>query len=151
MPQVPATGPFVAVATFCEKVLQDRDNVISVIRVVDQLIVTATGPEPPDEMPPTPANLTVAIILRRGKARGRQKLKLRPEAPGGEQRETGAEVWLNLVGDEEAGANVVIDFSGFAVDREGLWWFDVLFGDADQLLARIPLRVRYDPRKAPQQ
>lgn len=145
----PSTGPFVAVATFCERVLRESDNVLSIMRVVDQLNVSATGPEAPDSMPPTPTNLNVAIVLRRGAARGRHKVKIRPEAPGGEQRDEAIEVSINLAGDEEAGANIMIDFSGFAVDREGLWWFDVLFGDAETLLARIPLRVNYHPQPTP--
>jgi hypothetical protein len=149
MPELPPTGPFVAVATFCEKVMREADNVISVLRVVDQLNVTATGPDVPDEMPPAPTNLHIAIVLRRGEARGRQKVKLRPEAPGGELRDVAIENFITLTGDPEAGANIVIDFSGFAVDREGLWWFDVLFGDAETLLARIPLRVSYHPQKTP--
>lgn len=77
-------------------------------------------------------------------------MQLRPEAPGGEQRDVAIDAFVNLTGDEEAGANLVIDFSGFAVDREGLWWFDVLFGDAETLLARIPLRVNYHPQRTPQ-
>jgi hypothetical protein len=149
MPEVPPTGPFVAVATFCEKVMQEADNVLTVVRVVDQLNANATGPDVPDEMPPLPTNLHIAIVLRRGAARGRQKVKLRPEAPGGEQRDIAIETFVNLTGDPEAGANIVIDFSGFAVDREGLWWFDVLFGDVETLLARIPLRVNYHPRRTP--
>jgi hypothetical protein len=151
MPQLPApTGPYLAVATFCERVLRESDDVMSVLRVVDQLNVAATGPEVPEDLPPTPINLTLAIVLRRGTARGRQRLKIVPEAPGGEQRDVAIDAWLNLAGDEEAGANVVIDFSAFAVDREGLWWFDVLFGDAETLLTRIPLRVNYHPQRTPE-
>ncbi len=76
MPELTPTGPFVAVATFCERVLREADNVLN---------ISATGPE----------------------------------------------------------------VSGFAVDREGLWWFDVLFGDAETLLARIPLKVNYHPQRTP--
>jgi Family of unknown function (DUF6941) len=148
--QIPtSTGPFVAVATFCERVLREADNVVSILRVVDQLNVNARGPEAPDDMPPVPTNLNIAIILRRGTARGRHRLRVRPEAPGGEQRNVVIDEYVTLAGDEEAGANVMIDFSGFPVDREGLWWFDVLFGDSETLLARIPLRVNYLPQRQP--
>ena len=150
MPPLPSTGPFVVAATFCEKVLREADNVMSLLRIVDQLNVSANGPEAPDEMPPTPLPLTIAVFLKRGTARGRQRLRLRPETPGGEQRDVAVETWINLTGDEEAGANVVVDVSGFAVDQEGLWWFDVLFGDSETLLTRIPLRVNYHPQRAPQ-
>lgn len=150
MPPLPtATGPFIAVATFCERVIREHDNVLSVMRVVDQLNVTAAGPDPPAQMPPTATNLSVVVVLRRGTARGRHAVKLRPETPGGEQRDA-VEVSVNFTGDPEAGANIVIDFSGFAVDQEGLWWLDVLFGDAETQLARIPLRVNYHPQRTPE-
>ncbi len=148
--QIPAgTGPYVAVATFCERVLREADNVVSVLRVVDQLNVNATGPDVPDDMPAVPTNLRIAIVLRRGSARGRHRIRLRPEAPGGEQRDVAIDQFVTFGGDEESGANIEIDFSGFPVDREGLWWFDVLFGDAETLLARIPLRVNYRPQRQP--
>jgi hypothetical protein len=151
MPQLPtSTGPYVAVATFCDRVLQDADHVVSVIRAVDQLKIQATGPDPPAEMPPTPTNLTLVLILRRGTALGRQKVKIRPEAPGGIQLPIVAEVDVVFSGDEEAGANIFLDAINYAVDREGLWWFDVLFGDAETLLVRIPLRVVYLPQRTPQ-
>ncbi|MDQ2983826.1 MAG: hypothetical protein M3R70_07895 [Actinomycetota bacterium] len=138
----PHTGPFVAVATFCERVLQEGDNTVSVIRVVDRLTITAQGAEPPPELPPYPMGLMALVILRRGSARGRQMVKIRPEDPGAERRPD-IEIEVQLTGDEEQGANIIADFTGFALDREGLWWFDVLFGDSETLLARIPLRVVY--------
>jgi hypothetical protein len=143
------TGPFVAVATFCEKVIREQDNVMSIMRVVDRMEVAAKGPEPPAEMPPIQLDLSLALMLRRGTARGRHVLKIRPESPSGEQHEA-VEVWVNFAGDEESGANVIGDVSGFAVSEEGLWWFDVLFGDSETLLARIPLRVTYSPQRVGQ-
>lgn len=144
-----AKGPYVAVATFCDRVIQEEDKVISVMRVVDQLNITASGPDAPEQMPPVPTNLNVAIVLRRGNARGRHKVQLRPEDPGGTRRDIAISEYVTLTGDEEAGANIIIDFKAFPVDQEGLWWFDLLFGDAETLLGRIPLRVKYHPRKSP--
>jgi hypothetical protein len=147
VPPLPeTTGPFVAVATFCEKVIREHDNVMSLMRVVDQLNVNASGPDPPTQLPPVPINLSLALVLRRGTARGRHPLKLRPESPSGEQHEA-VELSVNFTGDEESGANIIGDLSGFAVNEEGLWWFDVLFGDAETRIARIPLRVNYHPQR----
>lgn len=150
MPPLPTTGPYVAIATFCEKVMRESDNVLSIMRVVDQLNIAASGPDAPEQMPPVPTSLTIAIVLRRGSARGRHKVKIRPETPAGEQRDTAVEASVNLTGDEESGTNIVIDFNAFPVDQEGLWWFDVLFGDAETRIARIPLRVNYHPQRTPQ-
>jgi hypothetical protein len=149
MPPLP-TGPYIGVATFCESVLREENNVVSVLRVVDQLNVGASGPEVPDEMPAVATNLWIMLILRRGSARGRHRIKIRPEAPGGEQRNIAIESSVTFGGDEESGANISIDFRAFLVDREGLWWFDVLFGDAETPIARIPLRVNYHPQPVAQ-
>lgn len=145
-----SSGPYVAAATFCERVMREADDVMSVLRIVDQINVSASGPEVADEMPPVPLNLTIVVILRRGSARGRHKFQIVPEDPSGVQRGVAAGGSLNLVGEPEAGSNIIADFSGFVVDQEGLWWFDFLFGDSETPIARIPLRVNYHPQRTPQ-
>jgi len=95
-------------------------------------------------MPPTNLGLTALIMLRLGEALGRHALRIVPNAPGGEERPS-VEVSTQFSGAEEGSNNIVADLSGFAVDREGLWWFDVLFGDHETPIARIPLRVVYQP------
>ncbi len=123
---------------------------LSVLRVVDRLMISASGPDAPAEMPPVPLNLTGVVVLRRGEARGRHSVKIRAENPAGLQHQA-VEVFVQLSGDPEQGANIIIDFSQFALDHEGLWWFDVLFGDSETLLARMPLRVLYEPHQGQQQ
>ncbi|SRR5712692_2430913 len=147
MPPIPAPpgGPYVQSALICEKTLTDADGVMSIIRVVDRMTIQAVGTEPPADMPPQQLPLNVVLMLKSGDARGRHALKFRPEAPGGEQRPA-LEIQLNLEGDER-GNNVNVDLRGFVIDREGLWWFDVLFGDNETLLTRIPLRVIYQPQR----
>ncbi|MGD0167013.1 MAG: hypothetical protein ABSC51_06965 [Gaiellaceae bacterium] len=145
MPALPThTGPFVAVATLCEKVLTDTDGAVSVIRIIDRLTLTASGPDPPEQMPPYALGLTALVMLRRGEARGRHQTRIVPQAPDGTERPA-VEAPTQFSGDEEAANNIVIDLSAFAVDLEGLWWFDVLFGDEGTRIARIPLRVVYQP------
>ena len=35
-------------ATFCEKVLQEKDGVLSIIRMIDRIVVTVSGPQFPN-------------------------------------------------------------------------------------------------------
>jgi hypothetical protein len=144
---MPNTGPYVAVATLCERHLLESDNVISIMRVVDRLTITAAGENAPEELPAFPIGLTAIIILRRGETRGRHALKIRPEDPSGRQHDS-TTVSVLFTGDPEAGVNVIIDLNQFGVDQVGLWWFDVLFGDAETLLSRIPLRIDYVAQRA---
>lgn len=135
-------GPYLAMAVLCEKVLTEQDGVLSVIRIVDRLTISAAGPEPPDEMPATQLNLVALVAFRSGSARGRYKVKLRPEDPSGIQLPV-LEMPIHFEG-EERGANIVVGFN-FVAEHEGLYWIDVLF--QEDVVTRIPLRVMYQPQR----
>jgi hypothetical protein len=138
-------GPYVQAALICEKLLTSSDNVQSFIRVIDRVILGAVGPDPPGEMPTQQLDYTLCISLKSGDARGRWPLKVRPEKPSGEQMPS-VEVALHLEGGGR-GTNLNIGLNGIAFDQEGLWWFDVLFGEDERLLTRVPLRLQYQPQR----
>lgn len=138
----PDTGPYLAMAVLCEKVLDEKDGVLSVIRIIDRVTQTVVSPEAPDEMPPASIPLTCAITFRSGEARGRHSVKLRPEAPSGEQM-SAFDQPIHLEG-EERGANLVVSFT-LQAEMEGLYWIDLLFDD--KRMTRIPLRVVYQPQR----
>ena len=135
------SGPFLGIAVLCENVLQEKDGVLSAIRIVDRVTQSAQGPEPPDEMPALPLQLKMLLTFRAGEARGRFSVKLQPETPSGQQLDV-AELPLQL--NPGAGANLIIDF-GFVAEDEGLYWIDVSL--QDERLTRIPLTVVYEPVK----
>lgn len=145
----PETGPYLQLACLCEKVLTDSDGVLSLIRVVDQITQTTTGIDVPDQMPPfVVTDLKLVISLKAGKARGRYAVKIRPEDPSGIQLppfETPVQLSPG-----NRGVNIITDLQ-FAVQHEGVYWFDILFapgaGVEDWLLSRIPLEVQYRPQK----
>ena len=146
-----ATGPHLIVATLCERVLTETDGVLSVIRVVDRITQTASGPEAPDQMPPFILDwLTMLIALRSDQARGRYGIKVRPEAPGGFQLPS-AEQAIQLQSGP-SGANLIMPLV-LPITAEGVFWFDVfLTGPApqqDRLLTRVPLEIVYQPNRPP--
>lgn len=132
-------------AVLCEKVLQEQDGVLSVIRVVDRIIQTAIGPEAPEEMPPVPINLTVVVVLKSGSALGRNNVRITLDGPSG--LPVGPEISLpvHFEGDER-GSNLVLNL-GFQAEDEGLYWFNVELEPQGVLLTRIPLRVIYQPQR----
>lgn len=144
-PTPPPGGPYVQNALVCEKVLREADGVQSFIRIVDRVTVGAVGTDVPTEMPPQTLDLTLALSLKAGDARGRYALKVRPEMPSGEQMPS-LEVHLQVEGGER-GNNVNIGLNGIPFGQEGLWWFDILFGDHEVLLTRVPLRLSYQPQR----
>jgi hypothetical protein len=109
------------------------------------VIQSAVGPGAPNEMPPVPVNLTAVIGLKAGTARGRHALKLSIEAPSG--LTVGEEATLPVLFEgEDRGANLILGM-GLQLSEEGLYWFNVLFGDDERLLTRIPLRIVYQPQR----
>ena len=132
------TGPYLIVAAICERVLQEKDETISMVRMIDRLAVTVNALGSPEAMPPTVASITILISLKSGKARGRSTIKLRPEAPSGLKLPD--QLLPVLFEGEDRGVNLILNLS-LLVDQEGVYWFDVLL--EEQLLTRIPLRILY--------
>ncbi|TMQ63842.1 MAG: hypothetical protein E6K79_09400 [Candidatus Eisenbacteria bacterium] len=134
-------GPYLGMAVFCERTLEEKDGVMSIIRVIDRLTISVRGPEVPDSMPPGQVSLTAIVLLKAGRAKGRHKITIRPEKPSGDFLPP-ADTPVLLEG-EDRGVNLVVQTS-IQVDQEGLYWFSVILDD-DQLLTRIPLRIVYHP------
>jgi hypothetical protein len=143
------TGPHLQVAAICERVIEDKQGVLSLIRVVDQIVHSAVGPDVPDEMPPfTITELSMVIMLRADQARGRYALKIRPVDPSGRDLPV-MQTPIHL--ESGRGVNVVLPLQ-FRVEMEGPYWFDILFSAGtghDRLLSRVPLQVLYRPQRIP--
>jgi hypothetical protein len=135
----------------CERVLQEQDGVLSVIRVIDRLMLGSVGPDAPDEMPPLPVNFTLLVMLKAGDARGRFRVRLALEAPSGQAMPAEATLPVLFEGEGDRGVNLIIPV-GFQAEQEGLYWFDVWFGDPrfseqEELLTRVPVRIVYQPQR----
>ena len=148
---MPDTGPHVVIATFCEKVLSEPDGVLSLIRVVDRFTQTATGTEPPEQMPPfvvSDRDLRMVISLKSDKAKGRCSIKIVAEDPSGVRTPVGESDVTLPVGNQ--GVNLIIGMN-FAFQHEGVYWFDVILGgprnQEDHLMTRVPLEVVYQRQR----
>lgn len=131
-------GPYVQAACFCDIVIEDKAGVLSLIRVVDTLTHTAVGPAPPEDMPPVTYSMTLVVMLKSGRARGRYDLKIVPEYPSGETASPFTHT-VHFEG-EEKGHNAMLRMN-FTFPLEGLYWFRVYL--KEQELTAIPLRVKY--------
>lgn len=140
-------GPYVQVAAFCEKVLQEKDNVVSAIRLVDRFIATAQSPDPPEKMPPFAVNVTALVSLKAGVARGRYKVSLRGMKPSRLPMSPVVELPVHFDGGDNRGQNLIININ-FKAEEEGIYWFDVVFGD--RVLTRMPLEILYQPIRTSQ-
>lgn len=142
------TGPHLLAGVFCEKVIEDKEGVLTLVRLVDRITQTATGSDPPEQMPPfLMENLFLVVMLRADQAKGRYALRVRPQDPSGRNLpHFDAPIQLSP---GPAGQNVVTAIQ-LAIELEGVYWFDVLFcasKDAERLLTRVPLEIQYVPQR----
>ena len=131
-------GPYIAAATFCEQVLQEASGVLSLIRLVDRITTTASGPEPPLEMPTTQLNLTLAIAMKSGDVRGSHPVRITPQLPSGE---TLAPITLSVhLEGNNRGQNLLSQMN-MPLEMPGVYWFLIHFDDL--LMTKVPLEVIY--------
>lgn len=132
------TGPFLKAAAICSDVIEGKDGVLSLIRIIDRLMISAVGTKLPSDMPPAKYPLKIVLMFVSGRAKGSHDAAVRIEQPDA----TTTSCWEGRVflEGEDRGANVVIALDA-EFPMEGLYWFDVYFDAAR--LTRMPFRVIY--------
>lgn len=139
-PTKKAGGPFLAAAVFCESILEDKDRVISVIRVIDgcQVFITPNAPpEVPSKAVPVQVSQNVLVSFRSGDAPGKHLLKLVLEQPDGKRSDI-AEQEIELSPEPHGGSNIKIAAT-MLVYSSGVFWIDVNLDN--KRFTRMPLRV----------
>lgn len=141
-----ATGPYVNVAVFCEKALQEADGVLSLIRIVDTINVQTVGPDAPDQLPEgMNIDTTLVVVLKPGDAKGNQSLRIILEHPSGE-RHDGPQMSVPFAGAPNSGVNVLVPLK-MGIQDIGLYWADVFVND--RLVTRVPLEISYGYQRPP--
>ncbi len=135
--------PYVAVATICERVLEEKEGTLSAIRIVDTVKVEVPETIPADAKPVI--NLSALVSLKSGDARGKFLDKIVSCTPSGKKLEKLAPSFPLLLQGGERGANLVVNFS-LQISEWGLYWFDVLLND--ELISRMPLTVQREVSEA---
>jgi len=130
-------GPFLTMAVFCDRVIEGKDSVLSIIRVVDRVDVTI----PPDAQQPfkVPIAITLVIGFRAGSARGAYILRLEVDTPTGKTSLVG-ETPISFQGPGEQAANLLSNLQ-LLIEGEGLYWFNVYL--EKEFITRVPLRVAH--------
>jgi hypothetical protein len=129
------SGPYLAFAVICERVLRETDQVPSLIRIFDHLLIN--GPSP--QLSPNSVPLTIAVGFRAGRKQGKSTVSIRPLSPSGQDL-PGIEQPILFQGDQESGANLVGQIL-FPIQEEGLYWFGIFLDGTE--LTRVPLRIVY--------
>jgi hypothetical protein len=137
-------GPFIIAAALCEQVIEDKTGVLSLIRIIDTITHTVTREDAPLDMPPVTYPMKMVIMLKSGRARGRHELRISPELPSGELKQSITQS-VQFEG-EERGINHIINMV-FTFTIEGLYWFNIYLDDV--LFTKVPLRMQYNRRVIP--
>ena len=142
-------GPYLNAAFICERVLQERDGVMSAIRIIDRLTHTIPGANV-DVMDPFPYQFTLLLGFKSGEALGNYQISIQPIRPEGNEKMAAANYTVNFEGPADRGigicANMQIQF-----DVPGLWWFDIYLTELSgqkrvRRVTRIPFRIIYLPQ-----
>jgi len=134
------SGPYLAAAFFCDKVLREADGVLSAIRIVDRWNVTG----PSETMPPTVLQTNLLIMMKSGVYRGQAQLTVTPIAPSN-QRLQPITFPVLFEGEDERGNGIALPLA-FPAQEDGTYWFEItLSGQAlpQRVITAIPMRVAY--------
>ncbi|HXS12770.1 MAG TPA: hypothetical protein VN734_08710 [Acidobacteriaceae bacterium] len=139
------SGPHVQSAFLCEKVLTERDNVPSFIRVVERFTVPIAPPLPPGvvlpqgtQFPQPTLQFFLVVALKAGSLpAGSYIVSVTLNKPDGSSLpKNDFQVFFN--GSDDNGIAVIAPIT-MPNPEAGLYWFDVYFEQA--LITRIPMRV----------
>jgi len=138
---VTSPEPYVILATFCEKVLQEKDGVPSLIRVIDRLLAA----EPPEGQAATFEIFYVAAIKSKSSL-GEVKIRLRLFDDSGRPMAAKADEFVVQMSGNGRGGTVVARIE-LTVATPGLHWMHIEAND--RLLTRTPLSVEWIPQESP--
>lgn len=133
-------GPYVKSAVFVNQVIEGKDNVLTLVRVIDRLTTSASGQSVPEEMPEATFSMRAVLMFTAGKARGRHQVRIVREAPNAERRD----IWsggIHFEGEHQAHNLNLGLHETFSL--EGVYWYDVYIDD--ELMTRMPFQVIYQP------
>jgi hypothetical protein len=133
------TGPFLAAAFLCERVLVEQDGVFSFIRVIDRRTQTSVGPDAPEAMPLVKIDWSLVLAWKAGSARGRSEVTLQIEGPSGLNAGETQRLPVLFEGDDR-GVQIVAQL-GLELQEEGLYWIDVKLDGRPA--TRVPFRLLY--------
>ena len=133
-------GPYLQAALFCERVLDEKDGVKSIIRVIDRLQVRAAGHDAPDTMPEITTELVAFLAFKAGEAVGSVPIRITLTRPSG-VTDTDP-IWHGTVHFEGGtrGHNLTLKMRTRFTEA-GPYWFDVYVGD--RLATKMPYEVIY--------
>lgn len=134
--------PSLRISVLCERVLEEKDGSLSLIRLIDRLVITAEGTDLPKELPPSQVALIALMSWIDGL--GNYEAKIRVNFPDGNSLESPTfPFYLDSLDKVQ---NHIVRMT-LPIKRDGIYWFNFLLGD--EVKGKVPLRVIYERRVHP--
>jgi len=133
--------PYLKLGTICERVLQEKDGVLSLIRIVDKFTLTISGKEPPDQLPRGLKLLTIIMSWVGGL--GSHEAVFNIISPSGETQRS-PQSWSFTLDAINRGHNIIVTLP-VSISKEGVYWIEFILND--QVKSRIPFQVIYERQK----
>ena len=130
--------PYLKFGVICENALQERDNVLSLVRIVDKFTITITGKEPPDQLPEGVKVLTIVMGWVGGL--GKHAATFNIVSPGGETQPSPRSWSFNLDAINH-GYNIIAKLP-VKIGKEGVYWIEFILNG--QVKSRTPFQVVYE-------
>jgi hypothetical protein len=135
-------APSLRIAALCERVLEEKDGALSLIRLIDRLVITVEGTNVPRELPPGQVPVTAVMSWINGL--GNYEAKIYVDFPDGSSFESmTVPFFLDSLDKIQ---NVIVRLV-IPVKRPGVYWFNFMLGD--EIKSRLPLRVIYQRKEHP--
>ncbi len=142
------TGPYLQAALFCERVLDEKDGVKSLIRVIDRLMVQASGPEIPESMPEIQRDLVGVLMFKSGEAKGPVSITVTLTRPSGLTEPN--PIWQGSIHFEGGtrGNNLILSMRTRFIEP-GPYWYNVYIGD--RLATKMSVEIVYTTMRTREQ
>lgn len=138
-----AERPLLAAAFLCERILQEKDDVVTAVRIVDTLFVSVP-PNMSAELGKPVIQITALLAFKKaspGSGVEKHRATVRLHSPSGKEHPENSSDLLFQAGDV-AGSNLILNMN-MLVEEFGLFWLDVSVDG--ELMTRIPFRVLEKP------
>ena len=133
--------PYLKLGVICEYALQEKDNVLSIIRIVDRFTITISGKEPPDQLPEGAKIITLVMCWAGGL--GTHEASFKIQSPGGDVQQS-AQTWSFHLDSLNQSHNMIIRLP-VRLKKEGIYWINFILNGEEK--SRIPFQVLYKKQK----
>ena len=133
--------PYLKLGTICERVLEEKEGVLSLIRMVDRFTITITGKEPPEQLPHLLRPLTIIMSWVGGL--GSHEAAFNIISPSGETQRS-PRSWSFSLDAINRGHNIIVTLP-VSMAKEGVYWIEFILND--QVKSRVPFQVIYERQK----